>query len=322
MIDQRIQRSSIAELEPLIISELKVHSSVYGQLYAISVTERKASNGKMYLELKLRDQRGCEITARYFDPPASEKLTLHEGKVVILRGVIDTFKNQVCLKLSHAETDEATSPDLFMPGTRRPKAELEDDFTALMNKVDHPGLWQLLNCCFSPEVMGRFCCWPAAVRHHGAVVGGLLEHTVNVATIAAQLACMYPCNHNLVITGALLHDIGKLTELEEQIGAGFTVDGRMFGHIFRGVHYVQEHAKAITELDEATLNDVLHIILAHHTKEYGSPVSPVTCEALIVHLADMAEANLTEFIEHCQRTSGSDGWSAYSTKFGGNLRVP
>ena len=96
----------------------------------------------------------------------------------------------------------------------------------------------------------------------------------------------------------------------------------MFGHIFRGVYHVQEQARAITELDEATLNDVLHIILAHHTKEYGSPVSPVTLEALIVHLADMAEANLTEFIEHCQRTSSSDGWSTYSTKFGGNLRMP
>jgi 3'-5' exoribonuclease len=321
MVDQLIQRSKVANPEPLIISDLKVNSTVCGWLFATEVLTRKASTGKTFIDLKLRDQRGSEIVARYFDPPSMDKLALQEGKVTLVKGSVEKYQNQIQIKLSFAETDESASADLFLPGSRRPITELEDNFNELMNKVDHLGLWELLDRCFSPEVMSRFRRWPAAVRHHGAVVGGLLEHTVNVTIIAERLAHMYSCNRNLVLAGALLHDIGKLEELDEQPGGNYTTDGRMFGHIFRGVHYVQEQAKGIVELDEVTQNDLLHIILAHHTKEFGSPVSPVTLEALIVHLADKTEASLTEFIEHCQRTP-TDGWSTYSNKFGGQLRMP
>jgi len=322
MVDQLVQRSKVANPEPLVISALSLNSKVHGLLLLVKSQSQTAKNGKLYLNLRLRDQRGNEITAYYFDPPSPKTLTLQESRVVVLEGTVEELYNQPCIKLFRAEIDESVSLDLFLPRSRRSIAELEDNFNELMNKVDHLGLWELLDRCFSPEVMSRFRRWPAAVRHHGAVVGGLLEHTVNVTIIAERLARMYSCNSNLVLAGALLHDIGKLEELDEQPGGNYTTDWRMFGHIFRGVHYVQEQAKGIVELDEVTQNDLLHIILAHHTKEFGSPVSPVTLEALIVHLADKAEASLTEFIEHCQRTSGADGWSTYSNKFGGQLRMP
>ncbi len=155
------------------------------------------------------------------------------------------------------------------------------------------------------------------------MVGGLLEHTVQVARIAQFLANLYPCNVELALAGALLHDIGKLQELEAQPGKGFTTDGNMFGHIFLGTLYIQQHAQQINQLDEATLIDLLHIILTHHgMKEHGSPVCPVTIEALIVHQADMVEAKLTGFLDHCARTGTSDGWSAYNKEFGGPLRIP
>ncbi len=172
-------------------------------------------------------------------------------------------------------------------------------------------------------MIARFRRWPAAVRHHGAVAGGLLEHTVNVATIAQRLAELYQCNAHLVLAGALLHDIGKLDELEERPGAGFTTPGRMVGHVILGMQYVQEHAQQVYGLEKAILHDLLHIILTHHgTLAFGSPVCPATIEALIVHQADMAEARLTEFLDHCQRTSGADGWTSYSMAFGGQLRTP
>ncbi|TMC91837.1 MAG: HD domain-containing protein, partial [Chloroflexi bacterium] len=167
----------------------------------------------------------------------------------------------------------------------------------------------------------RFRRWPAAVRHHGAVVGGLLEHTVNVTTIAELTARLYPCDHDLVLAGALLHDIGKLEELEGQVGAGFTPHGRMVGHIVLGMYYVQEQAQQVAALEEGKMDDLLHIILAHHTKEYGSPVNPATIEALIVHQADLAEAHLTGFLEHCQKSCSSNGWTSFSPIYGGQLRV-
>jgi 3'-5' exoribonuclease len=154
-------------------------------------------------------------------------------------------------------------------------------------------------------------------------VGGLIEHTVNVTFIAERLTQLYTCNQELVLAGALLHDIGKLEELEEQPGVGFTPAGRMFGHIILGTQYVHDHARQVSTLAEAPIHDLLHIILAHHgTKEYGSPVCPATIEALMVHLADTTEAKLTGFLDHCDRSSNADGWSSYSKDIGGQLRIP
>ncbi|HEX6481140.1 MAG TPA: HD domain-containing protein [Ktedonobacteraceae bacterium] len=322
MTDQFFQHAATPAPEPLVIRDLQLKSIVSGWLFATEVQVRKTINGKPFVDLTLRDQRGSEIIGRYFDPPDDEALIPREGSVVLVEGVVDKFNNRVHIRVTRASADETAPAHLFLPGTRDPIAQLDQHLQHLLDKVYHPGLHELLERCFTPEVTARFRRWPAAVRHHGTVVGGLLEHTVNVTFIADRMTQIYPCNQNLVLAGALLHDIGKLEELEEQVGQGFTPDGRMFGHIVRGMQYVQDQAQHISELDDATRYDLLHIILAHHTKEFGSPVSPVSIEALIVHLADKVEANLTGYIEHCERTTGPDGWSSYSAKYGGQLRMP
>ncbi len=322
MLHQLSTKTHKATPELLIIADLQVNSTVYGWLFAAEVSMRKASTGRMYLELKLRDARGNEITARHFDLPRSEVHMPQEGKVVLIEGLVETYRNALQMKLSRVETDETIPVDLFIVGTRCPIVQLEADFEHLIDKVDHPGLSELLRRCFTPEIMENFRRWPAAMRHHGAVVGGLLEHTVNVATIAELIAHLYPCNHDLVVAGALLHDIGKLEELEDTIGSGYTPTGRMVGHIILGMQYVQRKVESVAAVDEEMRDDLLHIILAHHTKEFGSPVNPATIEALIVHQADLAEARFTGYLEHCQRTVGPDGWTSFSPVFGGQVRTP
>ncbi len=309
--------------EPIIISELGVNTEVRGWLLAEEVQNRTAKSGKQYRQLKLCDQRGNDITAMQFDLPQREINAPQAGKVVLIEGLIGEYQNTMQIKLARAELDETAPLELFVVSTRHNIDELEDQFWDLMNKVQHPGLQALLHDCFTNDVIEQFRRWPAAVRHHGAVVGGLLEHTINVSLITQFLSILYSCNDELALTGALLHDIGKLQELEEQPGRGFTPAGNMFGHIFLGTQYVQQHAKHVTEIDEATRLDLLHIILAHHgTKEFGSPVYPATIEALIVHLADMTEAKMTGFLDHCDRTSTPNGWSSYYKEFGGPLRMP
>ncbi|MGZ6367657.1 MAG: 3'-5' exoribonuclease YhaM family protein [Ktedonobacteraceae bacterium] len=309
--------------EPIIINDLVLNTEVSGWLFAEDVQNRTTKNGKQYRQLKLRDQRGNDITARHFDLPQKEINVPQAGKVVMIKGVIEEYQNNIQLKLTHAELDETAPLDVFVVRTRRNLDELEGQFWVLANTIQHPGLQALLQQCFTNDVIEQFRRWPAAVRHHGAVVGGLLEHTVNVSLITQFLTIQYSCNQELALAGALLHDIGKLQELEELPGRGFTPDGTLFGHIILGAQYVEQHAKQIIELEDATRLDVLHIILAHHgTKEFGSPVYPATIEALIVHLADMAEAKMTGFLDHCDRTSTPDGWSSYCRDFGGPLRKP
>lgn len=321
MLNQLLPQNQ--EMTPvlLVIGELDVNSTIFGWLFAVEVLSRKTNSGKLFLDLRLRDQRGNEIIARYFDPPRLESHLPQEGRVVLLEGVVEEYRGHVQIKVMRVQNDDSVPADRFTLGTRCSIAQLEVDFQRLVDKVDDLGLRMLLNNCFATEVMERFRRWPAAVRHHGAVVGGLLEHTVNVTTIAELTARLYPCNHDLVLAGALLHDIGKLEELEGQVGAGFTPQGRMVGHIVLGMHYVQEQAQQVAALEEVKMDDLLHIILAHHTKEYGSPVNPATIEALIVHQADLAEAHLTGFLEHCQKSCSPNGWTSFSPIYGGQLRV-
>ncbi len=321
--NHEIIRDMPLEPEPIIISDLMLNTEVCGWLFAEDVQNRTTKKGKLYRQFKLRDQRGNDITARQFDLPQQEVNVPEAGKVVLIEGLVEEYQNTLQIKLIQAALDATAPLDIFVISTRHNIDELEDQFWDLMNNIQHPGLQALLHDCFTNDVIAQYRRWPAAVRHHGAVVGGLLEHTVNVSLITQFLTILYSCNHELALAGALLHDIGKLQELEEQPGRGFTPDGTMFGHIFLGTQYVQQHAKHVTELDEATRLDLLHIILAHHgTKEFGSPVYPATIEALIVHLADMTEAKLTGFLDHCDRTSTPDGWSSYYKDFGGPLRSP
>jgi 3'-5' exoribonuclease len=307
----------------IIISDLAVNTEVRGWLLAEETHNRTTKNGKQYRQLKLRDQKGNSIMAMQFDLPLSEIKVPQAGMVVLIEGLVEEYQNARHIKLTRAELDETVPLDVFTVGTRHNIDELEAQFWNLLNTVQHPGLQAILHDCFTNDVIEQFRRWPAAVRHHGAVVGGLLEHTVHVSLLTQYLANLYTCNEELTLAGALLHDIGKLKELEEQPGKGFTPDGYLFGHIFLGTQYVQQHAKHLQEMDEATWLDLLHIILAHHgTKEFGSPVYPATIEALIVHMADMTEAKLTGFLDHCDRTSTPDGWSSYYKEFGGPLRSP
>jgi 3'-5' exoribonuclease len=308
---------------PIKICDLAVNTEVRGWLLAEEVQMRTTKNGKLYRHLRLRDQQGNEILAIQFELPPGEINVPQVGKVVLIEGLAEEYQHKINIKLTKAMLDETAPLDAFLVKARHSIDELEMRFRNLLHTIQHPGLQAILYNCFTNDVLEQFRRWPAAVRHHGAVVGGLLEHTVHVSMITKFLANLYPCNVELALTGALLHDIGKLQELEEQPGKGFTPEGNMFGHIFLGTLYVQQHAEQVSELDEETLLDLLHIILAHlGTKEFGSPVYPATIEALIVHLADMVEAKLTGFLDHCDRTAVSDGWISYNKEFGGPLRLP
>ena len=148
-------RERILNLEPIIISDLVLNTEVSGWLFAEEVQNRTTKNGKRYRQLKLRDQRGNDITARHFNLPQKEINVPQAGKIVLLQGMIQEYQNSIQLKLTHAELDETAPLDLFVIRTRRHLDELEGQFRVLMNTVQHPGLQALLQECFTNEVIER-----------------------------------------------------------------------------------------------------------------------------------------------------------------------
>src|SRR5260370_6923946 len=131
MIDQLVQQGTTLTPEPLLISELEVRANIYGWLLAVEVQTRPAKNGKLFRQLKLRDQRGNEIKAYQFDLPRIETLSPQAGKVVLLEGVVEEYHNETQIKLMLAELDDSTSPDLFFLGTPHTIHLLHDQFPQL-----------------------------------------------------------------------------------------------------------------------------------------------------------------------------------------------
>ncbi len=154
---------------------------------------------------------------------------------------------------------------------------------------------------------------PAARRNHHAYMGGLLEHTWCVARLAYQTAGLYPdINRQLVVAGAILHDLGKVKELAQPYAPEYTVAGQLLGHIVLGWEMIRQEAEQIHFSDQNLLLQLEHIIITHHgQQEFGSPVLPKTREALLVYFADDLDAKLKIMEQHLKADNSEREFTTY-----------
>jgi 3'-5' exoribonuclease len=163
-----------------------------------------------------------------------------------------------------------------------------------------------------PELGKAYRQAPAAMKIHQAYLRGLWEHSVRVAELAKGIAGHYPAiNRDLVLTGALLHDLGKIEEYSFDRGIKFTTDGRLLGHIILGIELLIEEMAKIPDFPRELRSKLLHIITSHHGKyEWQSPKRPKLMEALVIHYADVMDAELYQF-EQAKENHLEDEWSPY-----------
>lgn len=249
-----------------------------------------------YLSLTLSDASG-QIEARVWEEGETVAASFEEGDVVSIRGKIERFQDQLQLKVSSIQRtpSEEVVSEQFLPPCRRETEPLEQALLAAIESVEDEHLRRLLEAFYgAPEFMERFRRAPAAVRLHHAYVGGLLEHTVEVISLLEVICEHYPdINRDLVMTGALLHDIGKLEELTATTMFDYTDAGRLLGHIAISDRLVCEAMDAIEGFPEHTRLMVRHIILSHHgSRELGSPEPPKTLEAMALHQVENADAQV------------------------------
>jgi len=186
-----------------------------------------------------------------------------------------------------------------------------------INEISDNSLKALLKSFFDDKnFVKEFSTSPSAITHHHNYVGGNLEHTVGVVRLCKNICEMYPSiNSDLAITGAILHDIGKLREYNATAAIDKTDIGNFIGHIVIGDRWIREKIKEIrkkgNEFDEVLENKLCHIILSHHGKyEFGSPRMPKIVEAAVVHQADMMDSQVKNFIQTIQegKKSSDDSW--------------
>ena len=205
------------------------------------------------------------------------------------RDGLDGFREEDCIR---------TAP--------RPVDEMWTELQGRISETKDPHIRRLLECVLARHG-DRFRIWPAAQKVHHAYRSGLLEHVLKILDVATFLADTYAARKDLIIAGAILHDIGKLQELTYDVVTDYSIEGNLVGHIAIGLGMLREVVRELPDFPLDVLVELEHLILSHHgAKDRGSPVEPMTVEAFILAAADNLDATIHQVRRHIAEDE-SDG---------------
>lgn len=263
--------------------------------------KRDTKAGKPFLTLTLGDRTGT-IEAKVWDDAERLDAAVALEDVVGIRARVGSYNEKLQLTVTVMQPVEVGDDDLevFLPSSPRDRGQMCRELDALVATVsDLPLRTLLLRCVGKSTQLGRqFRLHPAAKRNHHAYLGGLLEHSLSVARAADRLCAHYreqgaELDRDLLVTAALLHDIGKVRELAARRSFVYTDEGQLLGHILIGLQMVTREAEQIPGLRPDRLLHLQHLIASHQGRlEWASPKVPMTLEALILHMADDLDAKM------------------------------
>jgi 3'-5' exoribonuclease len=270
----------------------------YFLLVAFSLRDRKGSGGGQYLAMTLADKSG-QFDARMWEDFTEVLEHCAEGSYVKVQGQVSKYngKFQITISKMRSAADSEIETADFIPTTKFDVVEMEAELRGYVAAFKSESLRRLVLAFLDdPEIGPAFTTAPAAKRLHHAWIGGLLEHVLHLVRICLATAPYYPeVDPDLLVTGAILHDIGKVRELNWRSSFDYTLEGQLIGHISIAQGMLHEKTAQLSAAGEKFPDDlrilVEHMILAHHGKlEFGSPKLPMTPEAMLLSALDDLEA--------------------------------
>jgi 3'-5' exoribonuclease len=295
-------------------------------LFALSSRDiRSARTGDPYLSLELSDCSGA-IPAVMFRPNSADE-ALPIGSIVRVRGIVTTYRGVRRVSIDSLRPVEVFDSRDLLPCGLRDREEMLAELRAAVKRVRDGRLRAVVRAVFgAPGFIDRFASCPAGSGRHHAYVGGLLEHTLAVATLCESLARSYPqADHDLLLAAALLHDVGKTEELTFDSSFDYTDAGRLVGHVVLGERIVSRAIDGLARpLDPDVALRLVHAVLAHHgEREWGAPCKPCSLEAVLLHHADNLDAQAAAFLDAVSGAAVLEQrWSARGSAFGRGLLVP
>ncbi len=254
-----------------------------------------SSQGKNYIRLTLADATGS-IPGNMWDGDETLFATLTPGGAVKVRGTVESYRGnrQVKILAMRPALEDEYDPADFVPRTPASIEQLQEELERIIETVEDNDYNALLHAFFDDaQFMREFTKAPAAQNNHHAYIGGLLEHTITLCRLvdAINNSTRVRLDRDLLITGTLMHDVGKIRELAVTTSIQYTEIGGLLGHITIGANMIQQRAQTISDFPERKCWLVIHMVLSHHGKrEFGSPVLPCIPEAVVLHHADNLDA--------------------------------
>lgn len=284
------------------------------------VTEKNmafSQKGLPYLTVRLKDKTG-EIESKVWDNAVQFDQRFKKGDVIAIEGRAVNYKNAVqisIMEINKIPEDEVDPAD-YLPAVNADVDALFSEILGYIEKVKNKYLKALLDAFFKDEkTASLFRRAPAAKGFHHIYLGGLLEHTLSVVRLLDKVADHYQnLNKDMLMTGGILHDIGKIHEFSYDSIIEYSDEGRLIGHIVMGVEMINKKTAAIEGFPEQLALELRHIILSHHGEfEFGSPKRPKTLEALAVHYIDDLDAKFNAYQTFmADSTSSGSDWTAYN----------
>ncbi len=282
-------------------------------------------NGKPYENVILQDRTGT-IDAKIWEPNSVGIEEFDSLDYIDIVGDVTSFAGalQVSVKRLRKAGEGEYDPADYLPSSRFKTEEMYQELLSCVESVKNPFLSELLKSYFVRDeaFIRAFQRSSAAKSVHHGFIGGLLEHTLSVTRLCSYYAKAYPIlNRDLLITAAILHDVGKTRELSAFPSNDYTDDGQLLGHIMIGAEMIHDRAREISGFPEKLENELKHCILAHHGElEYGSPKKPALAEAVALNLADNTDARMETLRELFEASDGTAEWLGYSRIFESNIR--
>ena len=287
----------------MYLADIKRDDRFEGYLIVRSAEQRASANGKNYLDMTLADKSGS-INAKMWDGTVQPPLA---GSIVKVRATGNEFNGRMQLrveKIRAAESRDAVDMSTLHPSAPRDPKEMLDEVVRAADHIADPDL-RKITCELLDRAGDKLLTFPAAKQMHHAERGGLLHHTTTMLRAANAIMTVYPqLNASLLTAGVIVHDLAKIDEMDaDTLGlvSDYSVDGKLIGHIVRGVVNIQLAAEK-TKASPGKALLLQHMVLSHHgIPEYGSPLAPKFPEAEVLNTIDTLDARLYEMDEALSR---------------------
>jgi 3'-5' exoribonuclease len=300
------------------ISELEANQVIQGTFRVQHKDIRQKKHGEPYLSLVLADRTG-ELDAKMWDNAAEVMDAFERDDFVRVKGLYQIFQNRPQLtihKVTPVAESEIDVADYF-PVSKRDRDEMFRELEGWIRSIGNPHLRALLEAVFAdPEIAAAYRTAPAAKSVHHAWLGGLIEHVLSLCHLAKFTAAHYEgIDLDLLLAGVILHDIGKIRELNYSRGFRYSTEGQLLGHIAIGLRIVEEKLRLVPDFPPLLRDLLLHMLLSHHGElEYGSPKVPVFAEALLLHHIDNLDSKMECARSAVEKDPYVEGvWTGYSS---------